>query len=120
MALQPVADPEDRAGVGATGVWNAVDTSPDLGGKNDPKPFEMATRYYKRPTLNYREFSVAGYIFSYVQNIFLGEGGGGITPIAPPPMDPPLIATSIAIKQLTDSTVNDAANAQIEDSKKGG
>jgi len=35
-----VAHPEDRA-VGG-GVWDAVDTSPDLAGQNVVKTFEMA------------------------------------------------------------------------------
>jgi len=34
-----VVDPEDRArGRGAKGVWDAVDTGPDLGGQNVLKP----------------------------------------------------------------------------------
>ena len=54
--------------------WDTVDTSPDLGGvKMSSKPskwlFDIIGGRHER---NYREFSVAGFIFTYVQkNIFL-------------------------------------------------
>jgi len=53
--------------------WYAVDrpTSLDLGGQNVLKTFEMAIRHYKaHDTVGVRErereFSVAGFIFTYV------------------------------------------------------
>ena len=45
-----MADPEDRAGGGAKGVWDAVDTSRDLWGQNVLETFEMAIRHKQRST----------------------------------------------------------------------
>jgi len=47
--------------------WDAVVTSPDLGGQNVPETFEMAIDVKGgRPERNWREFSVTGFIFTYV------------------------------------------------------
>ena len=62
--------------------WDAVDTSPDLGSRHILKTFEMAIRHIRRTTRTELEFSVAGFIFTYVQNIFLVVLGGRA--IAPP------------------------------------
>ena len=56
----------------AKGVWDAVDTSPDLGGQMSSKP----------PKWNHGEFSVAGFISIYVRKYY---GGGAIAPIVPYP-----------------------------------
>ena len=57
-------------------VWDAVDTSPDIGGsKCPPKTFEMAIRHNRRTTRRVEldiEFSVAGFTFTYVQKYFSG------------------------------------------------
>jgi len=59
-------------------------------------------------------------IFSVTFKIyFWGKEEGGITPIAPP-YGSAIDCSKHCDQQLTESTVNDAANAQIEDSKKGG
>jgi len=89
MALQPVADPEDRARVGATGVWDAVDASPDLGGKMTSNPSKWLldiTGGRHEITESFLSLD----IFSVTFKIFLwGKEEGAIAPIAPP-MDPPL------------------------------
>ena len=66
--------------------WNAVDTSPDLGGQNVLKTFEMAIRHKRQTTRTEleteRQFSVAAFIFTHFQKYFSGPhtGGGGRLP----------------------------------------
>jgi len=67
---------------------DAVDTSPYLGGQNVLKTFEMAIRHNRRttrPELE-REFSLSGFIFTYLQKYFYGPLTVRvvIAPIAPP------------------------------------
>jgi len=52
--------------------WDAVDTttSPDLGGQDVVKTFEIAIRYNTRTTRMELEFFVAGFIFTYVHKYF--------------------------------------------------
>jgi len=73
--------------------WDAVDTSPDLGGQNVLKTFEMAIRHYRRTTWTELERVFCCWIFfTYIEVYFYGplQGGeGAIAPIAAP-MDPPL------------------------------
>jgi len=68
--------------------WNAVDTSPDLGGQNVLKTFEMAIRHKRQTTrtelVRERQFSVAAFIFTHFQKYFSGPhtgGGGAIAPL---------------------------------------
>jgi len=58
--------------------WDAVDTSPGLGGQNVFKTFEMAIRHNRWTTRTELErVSVPGFIFSYVQkDLWLSYGGG--------------------------------------------
>jgi len=64
--------------------WDAVDTSPDLGSRHILKTFEMAIRHIRRTTRTELEFSVAGFIFTYVQKYFPGSlRGGAIAPTVP-------------------------------------
>jgi len=71
----------------AKGVWDAVDTSPDLGGQMSSKP----------PKWNHGEFSVAGFISIYVRKYFAGPltGGGQSPPSFLTRMDPPLAASDV-------------------------
>jgi len=66
--------------------WDAVDTSPDLGGKNVLDTLQMAIRHNRRTTRTEleREFSVTGFIFTF-KNILpaLLRGGWAIDLIAP-------------------------------------
>ena len=66
-----------QGGGEAKGVWDAVDTSPDLGGQMSSKP----------PKWNHGKFSFAGFISIYVRKYFAGPltGGGAIAPIVPYP-----------------------------------
>ena len=64
----------------AKGVWDAVDTSPDLGGQNVLKTIEMAIRHNRRPTRRELEFSVAGFILIYVRKYFSDPLTGGDRP----------------------------------------
>jgi len=69
-----------------------------------PSQFDITGGRHER---NCREFSVAGFIFTFLRNIFTyvekyfsgpvtGEKGRGvIAPIAPPPVDPPLVTLSL-------------------------
>jgi len=54
---------------------DAVDTSPDFGGRNVLKTFEMAIRHNWRTTRTEleSEFSLAGSIFTYLQKYFLAH-----------------------------------------------
>jgi len=56
---------------------DAVDTSPDLGGKNVIKTVEMGIRHDGRKTRMDLEFSVAGFFFTCVQKYFSGSLRGG-------------------------------------------
>jgi len=71
---------------------DAVDTVPDLGDQNVLKTSETAIGHNRQTTRTELEFSVAGFIFTYVQNIFLvvlgGEGDRA-------PMDAQLLVTSL-------------------------
>ena len=59
-----MADPDDRAsGRGEEGVWDAVDASPKLGGKNVLKTFAMAIRHNKRPTRTELEWVFCRWIY---------------------------------------------------------
>ena len=73
--------------MGAKGVWDAVDTSPDLGGQNALKTFEMVIRHIQAADTNgIGEFSVVEFIFTYVQKYFMTLlRGGGDRPVAPSP-----------------------------------
>jgi len=64
--------------------WDVVDrpTSPDSGDQNVLKTFEMAIRHNRLTTRMEIEFSVAGFIFTYVQKCFCPLMGAGA--IAPP------------------------------------
>jgi len=55
------------------GAWDAVDTSPDIGGQHVLKTFESAIRHNRRPTRTEleREFFVAGFISTYVRKYCL-------------------------------------------------
>jgi len=50
--------------MGAKGVWDAVDTSPDLGGQNALKTFEMVIRHDRRPTRTELESCLSLNLFS--------------------------------------------------------
>ena len=58
--------------------WDA-DTSPDSGGQNVLKTFEMANQHDRQTTrTKYKEkvaYSVAGFIFTYAKNFFSGSAG---------------------------------------------
>jgi len=69
-------------------VWDADDTSPDLGGQNVLKTSEMAIRHNRRTARTELEFSVAGFIFTNVRKYFSGPLTGRNCP--PPYMDRPL------------------------------
>jgi len=73
---------------------DAVDTSPDFGGRNVLKTFEMAIRHNWRTTGTEleRESFLSLDLFSLIfKSIFWPiYGGGGDRPIVPTPMDPPL------------------------------
>ena len=56
--------------------WNAVDTSPDVGGQNVLETFEMAIWHKRRTAQTELEFSVTGFTFTYVQKYFLALLGG--------------------------------------------
>ena len=72
---------------------DAVDTVPDLGDQNVLKTSETAIGHNRQTTRTELEFSVAGFIFTYVQNIFLVVLGGGEGDRAP--MDAQLLVTSL-------------------------
>ena len=62
---------------------DAVDTSPDLGGQNVLITFKVMTVRHNmitsgRHERTYREFSVAGFILTYVQKSWLSSAGGAI------------------------------------------
>jgi len=63
--------------------WDAVDTSPDLGGHSVVEPFEMAVRHNRRTTRTEIEFSLAGFIFTYVQDILWLSYRGASPPLPP-------------------------------------
>ena len=65
--------------------WDAVDTGPDFGSQNSLKPLKMVFdiiggRHERNKTE--REFSVAGFVFTYVRKYFFwpSYGGGGDRP----------------------------------------
>jgi len=65
------------------------------GGQNVLEIFELATRHNGRTTRTddtngIREFSVDGFIFTYVQKYISGPLTKGGRPHRPPAMDPPL------------------------------
>jgi len=62
---------------------HAVDTNADLGGQkiNVFETLEMGIRHNRVTT---RDFSVAGFIFTYVQKYFSGLTGGGDRRHRPP------------------------------------
>jgi len=76
--------------------WDAVDTttSPDLGGQDVVKTFEIAIRYNTRTTRMELEFflSLDLFLLTFI-NIFSGPltGEGGDRPPPTSPMDPPLV-----------------------------
>jgi len=65
-SLKPTARqwPIKKIVMGAKGVWDAVDTSPDLGGQNAVKIFEMAIRHDRRPTRTQLESFLSLNLFS--------------------------------------------------------
>jgi len=89
-----VADPEDRVrGEGVMGVWDAVDTSPDLGGsQNVFKNFEMAIRHDGQPTRTELEIVFCRWIYFHLRSeIFFWPSYGGQSP---PPHRPHGSATA--------------------------
>ena len=89
-----VADPEDRVrGEGVMGVWDAVDTSPDLGGsQNVFKNFEMAIRHDGQPTRTELEIVFCRWIYFHLRSeIFFWPSYGGQSP---PPHRPHGSATT--------------------------
>ena len=73
--------------MGAKGVWDAVDTSPDLGGQNALKTFEMVIRHDRRPTRTEFESCLSLNLFSltFKNILWPSYGGGAIAPVAPSP-----------------------------------
>jgi len=67
--------------------WDAVDTSPDLGGQNVLKTFEMAIRHYRRTTWTELErVFCCSIFFTYIEVYFYGPlQGGGDRPHRRPP-----------------------------------
>jgi len=64
--------------------WDAVVTSPDLGVKMSSKPSEWLFNVKGgRRERNWREYSVAGFIFTYVQKYFGSLKGEGDRPHHP-------------------------------------
>jgi len=53
---------------------------------------------------NWKEFSVAGFIFTYVHKYFSGplSGGRAIAFIAPPPVDPLLLTEAVSYAAIED------------------
>jgi len=68
--------------------WDAVDTSPDLGGQNVLKTFEMAIRYDRRAIRTELERVFCRWMYFYLRSkivFWLSYRGGGDCPRRLPP-----------------------------------